>query len=316
MLNSKGRYVLGVEAVTPAGMNVEISTAVASANVAKFSQQEIAGGLDRYPYAHIEYINGSSPLQRHCEMLSIVLDSLLAQLPRMLKPVPLLLSIPSYLDSSQVQAWLDDSDYGPLILVSEIVTMPGPQLVGKMTEMLDGYDAIMCVATDSLYEIRDDLVHLSKVMSSDNPWGVIPSEGAAGVTLCRSSTVDTLKLSPLAKLGYLDIESQAASARAMYGLVQKASKQIESFGEVYTDMTNLRNHTEDYGFALGAKAERFTNPQQPKRINDLWGTLGSCSSLALISYATKTHSFNNPISLLMFDVDDAVGLLQLQSATL
>lgn len=36
-------------------------------------------------------------------------------------------------------------------------------------------------------------------------------------------------------------------------------------------MTNLRAHSEDYGFALGAKAERFINPEQPLLINELWG---------------------------------------------
>ncbi|MEF1304871.1 hypothetical protein QTO17_23645, partial [Vibrio owensii] len=88
-------------------------------------------------------------------------------------------------------------------------------------------------------------------------------------------------------------------------------KKLDSFGEVYSDMTNLRMHTEDYGFALGAKAERFTNPEQPQLINELWGTMGSSSSLALIGFTVKNHHFNQHASLLMFDFNGDKGLLQL-----
>lgn len=76
-------------------------------------------------------------------------------------------------------------------------------------------------------------------------------------------------------------------------------------------MTNLRAHSEDYGFALGAKAERFTHPELPMLINELWGTMGSCSSLALLAFTVKNHHFNQPSSLLMFDFNGDKGLLQL-----
>ncbi|NMT04076.1 hypothetical protein HKB22_03910, partial [Vibrio parahaemolyticus] len=92
---------------------------------------------------------------------------------------------------------------------------------------------------------------------------------------------------------------------------QRASKKLTAFGEVYSDMTNLRAHSEDYGFALGAKAERFINPEQPLLINELWGTMGSCSSLALGAFAVKNHHFNQPVTLLMFDFGGDKALLQL-----
>ena len=37
-------------------------------------------------------------------------------------------------------------------------------------------------------------------MSTNNPWGVIPSEGGAGLILCRRNTIETLKLKPQAQL--------------------------------------------------------------------------------------------------------------------
>ncbi|MCR9419598.1 hypothetical protein NB498_19850, partial [Vibrio alginolyticus] len=138
-----------------------------------------------------------------------------------------------------------------------------------------------------------------------------PSEGGAGLILCRRNTVETLKLKPQAQLGYIDTELNTSDRRGMFRLVQRASKKLDSFGEVYSDMTNLRMHSEDYGFALGAKAERFTNPEQPQLINELWGTMGSCSSLALIAFAVREHHFKQPTTLLMFDFHGDKGVLQL-----
>jgi hypothetical protein len=159
----------------------------------------------------------------------------------------------------------------------------------------------------------EELIEEGLVMSSTNPWGMIPSEGAAGFVLCRKNLVDTLKLNPQAKLGYMEIDTNSTNRRGMYRLVQNASKVLESFGDVYTDMTNLRAHTEDYGFALGARAECFKNPQQPNLINELWGTMGGCSALALVAFAIRQHHFNEAISLLMFGQNNEKALLQLLS---
>jgi hypothetical protein len=311
MARSVGRFILAADAVTPAGMNIDISAAVAEADVAKFSQQELGDGMDRYPYANVGFVLGETFVERCGGLADIVMESLLGSLPRMLKPIPLLLSVPETLNGHEINRWIEQYDASLGIATVEVVQMSGPALVGKMNQLLEKHDAIMCIAVDSLYDLREQLVNQAKVMTGNNPWGIIPSEGAAGLVVCRKNVVDTLKLEPLAQFGYLAVNDNPLNARNMYHLVQQASTQIDSFGEVYTDMTNLRSHTEDYGFALGAKAEQFINPQQPKRINSLWGTMGSCSSIALIAYATQKHHFQHSISLMMFGVDKGVGLMQL-----
>ncbi len=60
MASSVGRFILAADAVTPAGMNIDISTAVAEADVAKFSQQELDAGMDRYPYANVGFVLGET----------------------------------------------------------------------------------------------------------------------------------------------------------------------------------------------------------------------------------------------------------------
>ena len=311
MPNSTGRYVLGMEVMTPTGMNLDVATSVAKADLARFDQMLGKDGIERFTFATIEYTKESELFGKTCELTAHLLDSLLAQLPRSLKPIPLLISVPTTISLAKIQEWLGESDYSDFLSVVEAVHASGPSFVLQAMKSMDKYDAMMCISVDSTVSSMQELIDDAMVMSTNNPWGVIPSEGGAGLILCRRNTLETLKLKPQAQLGYIDTELNTADRRGMFRLVQRVSKKLDSFGEVYSDMTNLRAHTEDYGFALGAKAERFIDPEQPNLINELWGTMGSCSSLALIAFTVKNHHFNHPASLLMFDFNGDKGMLQL-----
>ena len=260
MHNSTGRYVLGMEVMTPTGMNLDIATNVANADLARFDQVVGEDGIERFTFAKIEYTKESDLFEKTCELTANLLDSLLAQLPRSLKPIPLLLAVPTTISLVKMQEWLGESDYSDFLSVVETVHASGPSFVLQAMKSLDKYDAMMCISVDSMVNRMQELIDDSMVMSTNNPWGVIPSEGGSGLILCRRNTVETLKLKPLAQLGYIDTELNTTDRRGMYRLVQRASKKLNAFGEVYSDMTNLRAHSEDYGFALGAKAERFTHP--------------------------------------------------------
>ncbi|MFH4745399.1 hypothetical protein WMQ67_03765 [Vibrio harveyi] len=311
MPNSTGRYVLGMEVMTPTGMNLDVATSVAKADLARFDQMVGKDGIERFTFATIEYTKESELFGKTCELTAHLLDSLLVQLPRSLKPIPLLISVPTTISLAKIQEWLGESDYSDFLSVVEAVHASGPSFVLQAMKSMDKYDAMMCISVDSTVSSMQELIDDAMVMSTNNPWGVIPSEGGAGLILCRRNTLETLKLKPQAQLGYIDTELNTADRRGMFRLVQRVSKKLDSFGEVYSDMTNLRAHTEDYGFALGAKAERFIDPEQPNLINELWGAMGSCSSLALIAFTVKNHHFDHPASLLMFDFNGDKGMLQL-----
>ncbi|MFV8457448.1 hypothetical protein ACNO5M_20465 [Vibrio owensii] len=313
MHNSTGRYVLGMEVMTPTGMNLDIATSVANADLARFDQVVGKDGIERFTFAKIEYTKENELFEKTCELTANLLNSLLVQLPRSLKPIPLLIAVPTTISLVKMQEWLGESDYSDFLSVVEAVHASGPSFVLQAMKSLDKYDAMMCISVDSMVDTMQALIDDAMVMSTNNPWGIIPSEGGAGLILCRRNTVETLKLKPQAQLGYIDTELNTSDRRGMFRLVQRASKKLDSFGEVYSDMTNLRMHTEDYGFALGAKAERFTNPEQPQLINELWGTIGSSSSLALVAFTVKNHHFNQHASLLMFDFNGDKGLLQLMA---
>ncbi|MBW3698162.1 hypothetical protein EK599_21030 [Vibrio sp. T187] len=311
MLSSKGGYILGTEVVTPTGMNLDIATEVAQSDLGRFDQRVSDDGLERFTFASVEFTTQKETDEKLYEMLSYIIESLLEQLPRALKPIPLQITLPKGIDVVKVKDWVGESTYNDCISHVDIVQVGGPSTLLHALKAMERYDALLCVSADSLVSHLDKLIEERSVLSSSNPWGIIPSEGAAGIILCRKNLVDTLKLTPKAKLGYMEVDTGSTDRRGMYRLVQKASKVLDSFGEVYSDMTNLRAHTEDYGFALGARAERFINPQQPKLINELWGTMGNCSALALVGFAIRQHDLNQPISLLMFDQNKEKALLQL-----
>lgn len=311
MNTSTGRYVIGMEVVTPTGMNLDIANSVATANLSRLGQSIGDDGIERFTYSKIEYTNHKLLFEKTCELSGYLIESLLKQLPNSLKLIPLLIAIPNKVPIAKMQDWLDQSAYSSYLSTIEVVHSSGPSFVQHSINSLDKYDALMCVSVDSLVDSIDDLMNDAMVMSTKNPWGIIPSEGGAGLLFARRNTIKTFKLVPKAQIGYLNIELNNSDRRGMFRLVQRASKQVELFGEVYSDMSNLRAHTEDYGFALGAKAERFTNPQQPHLINELWGTMGCCSSFALIAYAIQNHHFNQATTLLMFDTNGDKGLLQL-----
>ncbi|MFA0115938.1 hypothetical protein AB4407_20175 [Vibrio sp. 10N.261.46.E11] len=311
MNNNSARFIIGMEAMTPTGMNLEIATAVAKADLGRFDQKVAEDGIERFTYGNIEYTSNTSLFDKCSELFDRLVGALLKQLPKALKPIPLLVNIPKTLSVVAMSEWLSECKHCDSISHYEVVQQGGPSHLTTSLAKLNQYDAVMSISVDSPVANIDALIETGYVMSSFNPWGIIPSEGGAGVILCRNNLVKTLKLTPLAQLGYFDLEPVNTTRRSMMKLVRSASRTIESFGVVFSDMTNLRSHTEDYGFALGARAEYFDNPQQPFLINDLWGTLGSCSSLALIASAIHEGPYNRPMTLLMFDVQGERALLQL-----
>ncbi len=313
MNNSHGRYVLATELVSPMGMNLELSLAIAKADLARFEQKPADNGIDKYNFAKIDFISGESLFSRVTNTLSILLDSLLDKIPTSLKPVPLMISIPSPIFSEELQCWFDEKDYSRAISNIDIQHSSGPQYIEKTINKLDSHDALISISIDSLVERIEDLIASNQVLGSNNPWGIIPSEGGAGMVLARKNIIDTLKLQPVARFGHFDAEYGVSDRRAMMRIVQRLSKKIQSFGWVFSDMTNTRNDTEDYGFALGARAEYFLNPQQPFLINELWGTLGNCSPMALIATAIQENRSSEPSSLLMFSITGDRAILQLDN---
>ncbi len=180
MPNSTGRYVLGMEVMTPTGMNLDVATSVAKADLARFDQMVGKDGIERFTFATIEYTKESELFGKTCELTAHLLDSLLVQLPRSLKPIPLLISVPTTISLAKIQEWLGESDYSDFLSVVEAVHASGPSFVLQAMKSMDKYDAMMCISVDSTVSSMQELIDDAMVMSTNNPWGVIPSEGERG----------------------------------------------------------------------------------------------------------------------------------------
>ena len=67
MPNSTGRYVLGMEVMTPTGMNLDVATSVAKADLARFDQMVGKDGIERFTFATIEYTKESELFGKTCK---------------------------------------------------------------------------------------------------------------------------------------------------------------------------------------------------------------------------------------------------------
>ncbi|MDN3611783.1 hypothetical protein ACFFUP_09525 [Vibrio ostreicida] len=311
MSNVYGRYMLDADVLTPMGMNLGISLAIAKADLARFSQLESEDGLERFSYAKAEFIKGDQIKDRVIEMTDTLMDSMLNKLPKSLKPVSVIVSIPKAIEPAVLTDWFEGSRHEKWVSKVDISHQGGPGFFHQCLAMLDKQDAVICLSLDSPYSQIDELISQGLVMSNHQPWGLLPSEGGAGVIFTKKNIVDTLKLKPIARLEYFIGQSNPADRRGMMALVRKATESFEHMGEVYCDMIHSRAHTEDYGFALGARSEAFVNGENPILINNLWGSLGRASSLALLGAFSHLHRSSDSASLMMFDNNGDRGLLKL-----
>lgn len=300
MNNTVSPYLLNAEVVTPTGMNRDIALSVAKADLGRFNQVSQAD-QQRYTYAKADFLSAEDLAQRLVEMVIIVANALLSPLPSMCKPMPLLVNIPAALAPHHFQKLLEKSELFNQLSIITVTQQSGASVIAHALQLLTQQDIVLCIAVDSLVANLDALIADATVFCQTNPWGIIPSEGSAGMILCSKNLVDTLALRPVAKLEYFDIERQVLDRRAMMRLVRKASAWHPTLGKVYSNMTNSRHDSEDYGFALGARIEIFNQPQQPFLINELWGTLGVSSALALLAVFAAEHPDSELASLLMFE---------------
>lgn len=303
-----GRFILRAEALTPSGMNLDISLSVAQADLDCFDHR-LGDEDQRYTCARAEFIEARTPAEKCIEMIIILINALVVTLPPALKPLPLLLSVPASIDKNMLQKALKMHPSFLDVSSVKITHNGGARFVQEALEYLNTQDLALCIAVDSLFDNLDTLIKEKTVFSTQNPWGIIPSEGGAGLVMAKKNVVDTFKLTPLARFEYFDMECNTQDRRAMMRLARKAALSLPSLGRVYSNMTDTRGDTEDYAFALAAKGELFTQPQQPYLINALWGTLGGGSALALLAVFTQVHTDSNLASLLMFDQNGDRALL-------
>ena len=302
-----GQFVLDSEIATSTGMNVELAIAVAKADIDRFSTYESNG--DKYTIAELDYIEADDLFEKTKQLLIEVLVLLLERLHISLKPLPLLLSIPASLSRHDIRDWLSESEYSAYLSNITISKHQGNLFMAECLQSLDEPDAVLCIAVDSLLSEIESLIENRQVMSAKNPWGMIPSEGAAGMVLTKRNVIDTLKITAQSQLMYMGFDKVSEDRRGCSRLIRQACKSHSNLGVVYSDMTNQRAHVEDYGFAIGARNEALPNAQQVNLTNEYWGTLGGASGIATIASMNYFHDSNSLASLFLFDQFNTRSLL-------
>ncbi|GLR73199.1 hypothetical protein [Aliivibrio sifiae] len=302
-----GQFVLDSEIATSTGMNVELAIAVAKADIDRFSTYENDG--DKYTIAELDYIKADDLFEKTKQLLIEVLVPVLERLHISLKPLPLLLSIPASLSRHDIRDWLSESEYSAYLSNITISKHQGNLFMAECLQSLDEPDAVLCIAVDSPLSEIEILIENRQVMSAKNPWGMIPSEGAAGMVLTKRNVIDTLKIAPQSQLMYMGFDKASEDRRGCSRLIRQACKSHSNLGVVYSDMTNQRAHVEDYGFAIGARSEALPNAQEINLTNEYWGTLGGASGIATIASMNYLHDNETLASLFLFDQFNTRSLL-------
>ncbi|GGK42376.1 hypothetical protein [Aliivibrio fischeri] len=300
------QYILDSDIVVPTGMNTELAIAIARADIDRFATYE--DGNEKYTVASLEFVDQTCLMTKVQETLNVLITPLLDRLHVSLKPLPLLLSVPQEISEHDLRNWIDESDFSDYLSNIKFSKNSGNAFLQECLNSLAEPDAIMCIAIDSLYEKKEALMSSRDAMSGTNPWGVLPSEGGAGMVLTKRNVLDTLKLIPQSKIVYSQFDWHSSDRRGCARLIRAASKHHDNLGPIYSDMTNQRAHTEDYGFAIGARSEVIPYAQQVTLTNEFWGTIGGGSGIATLATMNHLSSVGILSTAFLFDQNNTRSL--------
>lgn len=303
-------YILDTEVTVPSGINVELAIAVAQANIDLFSSYEADG--ETYTLATLAFLEQSNIFTKVTDILTFLLPPLLERLPTLLKPLPIILSVPSTISEHSLLNWIHNSQYMGYLSHITISHNRGNAFIEECLHNGSEPDAVICIAIDSLLDELDALIEKKKVMCKVNPWGIIPSEGGAGMVLIKKNVVDTLKLSPQSQIVFSQFDHDCSDRRGCSRLIRLVSKDFTHLGLIYSDMTNQRSQIEDYGFAIGARSEVMSHEQEVLLTNEYWGTIGDASGIATLATINALHPVGEIATAFLFDQHNSRGLLVLK----
>ncbi|UTM59792.1 hypothetical protein L4174_017115 [Photobacterium sp. CCB-ST2H9] len=315
MSATSARYLLSADAVTAAGFNLDVSVAVAQANLDMYETRILGEGDEKATVAPVCYLDTEeSVTDRLLSLLTLLVNQLTVQLPGSLSSVPLYVRMPDVATQRMLDEWLaqlqQDEDSQKTISRVVLSHVSGHQHFSEVQKALNDEEVLIAVSIDSPIAKLDELSEQQWLQTNRQPWGVIASEGAAGAILASRSFVEAMKIKPLAVLDSWCHEP-GEDFRLMSRVLRRQCKTVDDFGLLFSDMTNLRQHQEDYGFAIGARGERLVNPEQIILSHSLWGYLGDASLFATLALAVHHNSQHLIRSLFLFGADSSRAMLTL-----
>jgi len=311
MTDRKDIFILNSDAVLPTGMNLPLAVALARADLGRFdTKKDEYDGVNK-TIGHMDFIQESKPSERVFSVLELLLNSLLNKLHRSLKPLPLLLSLPHSISKEMFDSWFDSSPYTVFISRVSLHHKNGCEFIETMLDEMKHCDAIISISLDNPAADFDSYAENKALFSSTYPWGVIPSEGAAGVVLVKANLLSTLKLTAESKIVDYRVDYDSKDRRGCSRLVKACSNKTNNLGKIYSDMTSSRSHSENYGFAVGARSEYFIEPDHITQVNELWGYLRNASALVCLTLASREISTELSTTLFLFNHEEECAILRL-----
>jgi 3-oxoacyl-[acyl-carrier-protein] synthase-1 len=300
-------HVVSVGAITPLGSSAALSFAAVHARLSRTRLEDGDDGVS-YHRAVVDALPAElSRLGRLKALLASALEDALAPLPALQarsaslpRAIPLWLALPEGVRSAEVCA--ERSEFGTAMW--PVVTLSGGRASGLLalqaaaSAIAQGQHELALVAGVDVQSDKESVAALAlagRLLTDDNPWGIVPSEGAAALLLMSSRL--------LARLGLVSlgvIEAVAASrddaqqrgvpcigeglSQACHGVLDSARQQARA-AEIYGDLNGERAQADEWGYSAPRLAQRcreVTDAQMPAL---WWGDQGHATGTLLVSLA-------------------------------
>ncbi|WP_413111686.1 hypothetical protein [Thaumasiovibrio sp. DFM-14] len=282
-------YILASDVATGLAPFCALSAALAEAGISGYQSRTMDGCRTSVVTCPASYIN-SEGTQRLFDLLDITLGNLLSQIPKLLKPIPLMLNLPAGVQRQHAVDWLNGSGKESEVTLLAVLQRSSSAFLSETLQNIKSRDALLALAVDSplmrIEEYRPTLLH-----SRDTPWGVICGEGAAGVVLAKPNTLENLKVSASHKLDWFGYAS-AKEGAPLRKLLRYVDAQPQAVKVAITDRPLSRPENEEMGMAFTYSSAISARSCQHFMTQEYWGDLGQASALASLSLATQLSKKN------------------------
>ncbi|HEY6880074.1 MAG TPA: beta-ketoacyl synthase N-terminal-like domain-containing protein, partial [Polyangiales bacterium] len=297
-------HVAGMGAITPLGTSAALSCAAVRARLSRAQLDEAEDGVG-YHRALVDALPPDLPrLARLRALLASALGDALASLHASVAPgrpraVPLWLALP---EDVRAHDLLDDSmDDLSLSLMEPVRCGQASSLVAlkaAVQSIAGGRHELALVAG---VDVRSDeqsvaaLVRAEQLLTDDNAWGLVPSEGAAAVLITSARVRKRLGLPSLGVVAAAAETRDDAERRGLpcigEGLSQACHEVLDALpeqaraGEIYGDLSGLRARADEWGYTAPRLATRCRDVTEAHMPAQWWGDQGHATGMLLVALA-------------------------------
>ncbi|MEY4575385.1 MAG: hypothetical protein RL701_88 [Pseudomonadota bacterium] len=300
-------YIVGTGAITAVGACSAVSAAAVRAGISRTTllEQDDGEAVDAH-VARVQALTEDAPRALRLEQLLAAalrecLSRLVAAVGGAKLELPLFIAAP---DDVDVQALLRACQLVPTSAWSSVQRLPDGHAAGfvgleRACEVLgQGSLELACVVGVDTRCDTATLLQLSaadKLLTADNPWGIVAGEAAGALLLASEDACTRLGLTRLGRVHSRGSaqetsfqESKPCTGRALSAACHSALDAVAdvvAVSDIYCDLNGVRARHDEWGFTAPRIAPRCRDVSELVVPALLWGDVGSATAPLLVQLA-------------------------------